>query len=792
MLGTIKCITALVITTLGVREDKLYEEAIQNDKQISLFYIKMLALGPAQVGKSTFIHRLLGFMQWDIDSAPINTQPQCSTGQCELKEAFIDYKSDTLAIGQMWHAFEEESQLEKELMVFTSLLNEQTEITPNKPSNPMLEESSQPHTIASNTTKRTTEKTSIYQDTDKNGTNFHEQSADSVGMSNTPALMNIAEPILPEVSEINIGISSNNTETVFEEFYKLKYSIKACDNELTSVRIIINVADIGGQPAFLEMLPSLTIGPAMYLIFMKALQGLQTEYTTKFKSHNDMQARVCENYAYTAEEVIFTALSSIACLGHTDQEIEKYIRIGHDPGMTNSLALLMTTFIDEIDPRNSDILSKTDQQLKEMLQETRFYTDGLVEYSKPLEGRVLHQINNKSGGKTEVDEFREKIRTLIENRFHEYQIPARWLSLSICLRHFAKLSGICILPLGLCLDIGRKCFKMREEMVRVALKFLHRYIGLVLYFPENENLKDYIICNPQAVFSTINELIFNIYDPNKRSMTGAECEHFLLTGCFCPARIKVEREDIVPMDYLTKLLVHLNIAAPVKAATASPEYFLPAVLQTAKAEELKIVLKGENDEQDPEPLCVRFRTGYLPLGFVCALAANLINFNIESLNLLSEMQNKIIYKNKLTFRFRGRYDIVLISWPKYCEFRVSRARGAPSNEDFHNSSCCPRIKEMLTKSINQVLDGMRQSSLFQRSQDYDFAFKCSLHPSNQDPGHEALAVISQDNSKEMNCTKCKTATSLTPHMSVWFGEVSCGSLSRTYILYFNEVMEFFL
>ena len=505
---------------------------------------------------------------------------------------------------------------------------------------------------------------------------------------------------------------------------------------------------------------------------MKALQGLQTEYNTKFRSHNDMQARVCENYAYRAEDVVFTALSSIACLGHVDQEIEKYISTSHESRHTNSIALLMATFMDEIDPNNLEIFSKTDQQLKKMLQETCFYRDGLVEYSKPLKEQVLHQVNNKSGGKPEVNDFRVKIRCLIEKRFHKYKIPARWLSLSICLRLFAKLNRSSVLPLGLCVDIGSRCFKMKEEMVRVALKFLHRYVGLVLFFPENKNLKDHVVCNPQAIFSAINELIFNVYDPDRGNMTSAECEHFVLTGCFCPARIKAKREDIVPITYLTKLLVHLNIAAPIRIYTASLKYFLPAVLQTAKTEKLKIIQKGENEEQDPEPLHVRFRTGYLPLGFVCALAANLMNMNTTSFNLLGEMQNKIIYKNKLTFRFRGRYDIILISWPKYCEFRVSRAHGAPSNEGYHNSNCCPLIKNLLTQSINQVLDGMRQRSLFQKSGDYDFAFKCPNHSSNQDPGHEALAVISKDCPNEMTCTKCMTTTILTPHMSVWFGEVS--------------------
>ncbi len=61
-----------------------------------------------------------------------------------------------------------------------------------------------------------------------------------------------------------------------------------------------------------------------------------------------------------------------------------------------------------------------------------------------------------------------------------------------------------------------------------------------MYFPGHENLKDIVICNPQVVFSTISELIFNIYDHNKNQVSQAKCDHFVLTGRFSPKDIKLE------------------------------------------------------------------------------------------------------------------------------------------------------------------------------------------------------------------------------------------------------------
>ena len=164
------------------------------------------------------------------------------------------------------------------------------------------------------------------------------------------------------------------------------------------------------------------------------------------------------------------------------------------------------------------------------------------------------------------------------------------------------------------------------------------------------------------------------------------------------------------------LLVHLNIAAPIPSSSI---YFFPAVLQTASAQFL--ALDPSTASKCPEPLCVTFRTGYMPLGFVCALVAKLISEC--DFELLGKEQGEVIYRNKVIFRFRGIYDIEVISWPKYCEFRAFKS--SDMAEEFHSPDSCPLIRNTIIKAIDRVIEVMRQSSLFRLSKDYRASFQMS-------------------------------------------------------------------
>ena len=427
---------------------------------------------------------------------------------------------------------------------------------------------------------------------------------------------------------------------------------------------------------------------------------------------------------------------------------------------------------------------------KQQLEETDFVNDGLVYSTSFL------QVNNYSASDIEIEHHRNLLKDILEKKFRKYEIPARWLTLSICLKILARKEKRHEVSFDDCVELGSH-LGMKEDMVKVALQFLHKYIGLVMYFPNNSRLKNVVICDPQIVFSSISELIFDIYDPRNMYITEAHHDHFVRTGCFSPQDIKsLDREGAaekhLSIETLVCLMVHLNIIAEVSskfgAISNSPKtilgkdstnqkkyYFLPAVLQTVQ---LAATTRGENEEILPEPICVRFKTGYIPLGFVCSLNASLIAESNFELIPFEEDGQQITYKNKIRFRFQGKFDITMISHPKYCEFHVIGC--LDGKVEYWNNECCPRIRSIICKASDRVIQSFQQGSLYKLSKGYELAFKCPHHPTS-DIGHEPLAKlvynkpsdVSKSQPKEIVCvaSSCKIRSSLTKEMKMWFGEV---------------------
>ena len=262
-------------------------------------------------------------MEGNIQTADRETQPQCSTGITEQREVCIQYSSrfGALTSSKKWQVFEESSELETQLGGLMSLISEQIQRSlvvrgklPEKSSQAPLDHSGeiesgdhtdtdQPPTDTSGNTTGENEQEQIFE---KNSEHNVSESYDQLDISQQLSH-----------SEIDINAVIKEFECVLSESRAAKTQIK--------LDMLLNIADIGGQPAFLEMLPSLTIGPALYLVFMNLLKGLDTRYPVMFKCKDSGQQVLCQNYTYTSEEVIFTALSSIASFGNLDKEVEMYV-----------------------------------------------------------------------------------------------------------------------------------------------------------------------------------------------------------------------------------------------------------------------------------------------------------------------------------------------------------------------------------------------------------------------------------------------------------------------------------
>ena len=790
----LKTLWILVPPLTGLQEEQVYQAAIAGGKTVSLTYVRLLALGPGQVGKSTFLYRLLGLMEGNIEDTPKEAQPQSSTGQSELRQVCIKYKNlDVAAAPDLcWELCGLQSLVEGLMRLLSNQTQDEghqsIEITASSPNIYRDKPSSVPKQALPNDTTKFTDSNSSQEQQNASSVNATESTASTSSGPEPSTDPRVVSPT-PPIEASNVADLISKT---ISEYEKLRVECKHSPN-VTKLHMLFNIADVGGQPAFLDMLPSLTIGPALYLLFTKlindngrvlSIDDLSKLQPVEYRTKDDNEPQDCENYTYTLQEVIFCALSSIACFGLSDKEVEKYVTKESETQKTSSLAMLFGTFADKIDESKSIQLTETESTLKSAFERTDFCRSDLISFPNPSHpdhpnSQVFFQVNNKSGSEEEIARYRKIIQRLVEEKFKKYDIPASWLGLSICLKILATNRDTYKVSFEDCVELGSRYFKLTRQEVRVALTFLHKYIGLVMYFPNDKHLQNIVICNPQVVFSSISELTFSVYDSSSRGKqhiaASLKQKQFEETGIFNPAKVEYPKEssDFMSIHDLVHLLVHLNIAAKITASAddahskppayendSQDEYFFPAILKTTV---IQTSSSTANLEILPEPLCIRFGTGYMPMGFICALSARLMAD--EKFSLAPEEQT--LYKNKLKLRYNGQFNIFMISLPLRCEFQVTRHYG---KKEFYEQDCCPEIMKIIRTSIEYVLKSMQRTLFSEVS--YSFAFKCPYHPDSKF-GYEPLAILhTEDLNHYLECLDCHTKiTDLGREKKIWFGEV---------------------
>ena len=444
-----------------------------------LLYLKVLAVGPGQVGKTTFFKRLTGQMQWDIQTAQQETMPQGSTGQAEMQVVHIEYSNRTVAISlnrSTWDILEE-IDLVKHISSLVSLLKMSEPSTADiKLGSHSGLEKSEANPIVEYTSSQSEQV--LPEVCSVNDSEDEQEIQDNVKPTTHKRIKadeNLQQLIQKE--KVHVFLPSHEPtkiDKVISEFKKLRHSSMLTETTI-NLDAVINLADIGGQPAFLEMLPSLTVGPAMYLVFMKIIEGLKTQYPVRFRRQGNKTSTEHKEYMYTCEEVIFTALSSIACFGNSDEEVEQYVTDKTVSKRTNSLALLMGTFADALlkeskkdgNLKNEEVY-KMEQQLKQQLTDTEFYTNDLIAFSDSTKGEVLFRIDNKNGGETEVRKYRKLLETFMERKFKKFNIPTPWLMFSICIKILALHEEKHDILFDDCVKIGKK-LHMSKQMVTSRL-----------------------------------------------------------------------------------------------------------------------------------------------------------------------------------------------------------------------------------------------------------------------------------------------------------------------------------
>ena len=554
--------------------------------------------------------------------------------------------------------------------------------------------------------------------------------------------------ILQEVlaaGEPRYGLSAKEMEEIEKAFVAFRKVLHTPGQEeiklLLDGTILMNLVDTGGQTAFLEMLPALTMGPALYLIFFRLNQSLKERYQIQYVSE-DQENIQFDCSSYTVEEVIFQAISSIACFSCTAPK--------KDMPNPSHAAMLVGTHKDLLGSDPDTEIKTKDCELREnlgdILEIDPFKT--FLRYS--CVGQLMFAVDNMTGNEGEMTKVRQRLEDVIKQEFDDFPIPASWLMFSIFLRRM----GNRILSLSQCHEIGDR---LEVKDTDEALWFLHHCVGTLMHFPDIEELKDIVICDLQVVFDSVTDLILNSFKLKRVNKTA--CDKFKETGQFSFNDIqkiaKNSKSDSLPLPKLVKLLEYLNVIAPIKPEGPScsgfspssslplragirPQfdeetlvYFMPAVLRHAKEEELHM----QRNPTDPVPLMIHFKCGFVPVGVFCATIASLVGQKDTLGWILQELCKRqsghILCKNKATFRINGAYDITLISKPKWYEIHLACISTADRTSLVE---ICSHVIETVCDTLDQVIAKMKYKQYLISSPSnqtlYELGFKCPKHPND--------------------------------------------------------------
>ena len=732
------------------RHYRAYLLALEKGLNIPLKCLKLLFLGLPQTGKTSVKRRLIG----EIASLfPEEDNVSATTGAAHYSDAIIDERSiSTITsvrkqeIVSRWSAVKLRSResgdshmdLDDQLLILYHFINEQLDSEcllsnecrePNsdlfKVQSGMVAEQEQEAIKDSSTKKDSNEEmpsTLVKQELNSDVFKVEsglvaEQEQEATKDSSTKKDSNVQISSTFVKPEPQWKQENKKAFEAFNSILKLNKSEEYV-KLLTEKTSFINMIDVGGHPAFLEILPLIIGGPAMYLVFFNLTQQLTDMYSIQCVTKDCISQ---PESSYTVQQVLLQMLSTISCFHHGQRR-----KCFED---SPPAAIIVGTHRDQLKDQDIEISVK-DSALKHVLKP--FIDSGLL--CAMEDGRLIMAVDNITAESDDVEMMHRILEDVINKKFDICNIPASWLMFRI----FLKKLGTRIMSLEQCMDVANELHVYDCDN---ALWFFHYIIGNLLYFPI-KGVEDIVICDPQLFFDAITNLIFNTFNiPG--AVDEAACKRFRESGLFSYTDIQKSTVNVgseqLPIEIVFTILQHCNIIAPVRDHNSTTEndlYLFPAVLSCAKVEDLQIQLQP----QDPAPLMIHFKCGYAPAGLFCATVASLISrkktlgWQLSELSVAHVEASDMtftLYKNKMTF-CTADYDITLISLPKRYEVHIARQkRGNLSTE-----KCCFNVLQAVCdtldtviSTINHVQDSNTGDSI---ESIYELGFKCTCHSDPND------------------------------------------------------------
>jgi hypothetical protein len=587
---------------------EVLKHALTEGVMIPFQYLKCFLVGIPQIGKTAVRRRLSGSLKLNISSLPGGKADWESTPMAEC--SFVSVTQNIVAVTDPdWREVAGKDELEG----IMSLINQYSETG-------------------------TTESDAGVSDTVGNdGDTSSAEYGDDTPYTKMDS--NIPEEV---IKKFNIELAKSGNKSEFEK-----------------VILMLLMIDVGGQAEFLELLPLLMNGPAIYLAFFNLSKAsLDDPYVEKSTYDTTIK-----DSTLSLGDVIIQILSNVAFSEHPKEDVKKALDVmieiveGKKKGLSvekihSAVALLVGTYKDEL-KREIEVRARTrdDFDLKVELQcelnriskcleakleevfDSEENMDHVV-FASDDPKRLMFDIDNMYGDVAEIENLRNRLMKEIR-RFTDIRIPLRWLVFGVVLRTEYEFITV--------KDCKRVAQALRISAdIKNVLWFLSSVTGMLLYQPgmPEGDLKEVILCNPQVLFNSIAQIIIQA----KSWKTGAKAS-FHNKGKFCLSNLDFQspikdlktslrrrkptdsaekcNQTVLPLHQLIHLLLYRKVVA--RCSNQDDVYIMPALLGSLSEEERKRAMVRKENTSLPCSLFIQFGDfSYAPLGFFSCIIAELI------------------------------------------------------------------------------------------------------------------------------------------------------------------------
>ena len=380
---------------------------------------------------------------------------------------------------------------------------------------------------------------------------------------------------------------------------------------IKKIKKLCHLIDAGGQRAFLELLPTITVGKALYLLFFSYEQFEKRKSETVQIERN--KTEICTGHEYDQMDVIMQSLVCVTTSRSTT---------------SSNVAMLVGTHADKV---NKEEAKRVEKIVREKVKP--FLRQSLVMAEK--EELILNvAIHENSICSNKPEDYKNTIMKTVENTLHATEseaLPGSWYMFSLILRRL-DASGHSVLTLSHCQEIANRLF-IKPSQLQSLLSRLHSILGIIVYFPEVPELRDTVICNPGLVYESISALIFDSYNES----TPTQYLQLKRWGIFSVQELvkfnkpsKEKKGNKLEIDKLLIILQHLGIIAPIDTGKSTttvkeisvalppsihPDYIIPCRLNDAPSECLKLQI-DDGECCSIIPLRIYFKCGFSPNGWI--------------------------------------------------------------------------------------------------------------------------------------------------------------------------------